>query len=1522
MLLYIVGPEEYLVSPALDYSGILKLVLPLDLPRRIVNLVRNFHGGGVLEILEAVLRTPVFNGVRISLTLGNSLISDGCLLPPRFKTAPAVSLGGEEVVVSFFPFAISGGHRGALIAPPAGSGDHRVESSPVPCTATYRRQAQQRHGSVSAISAILNRGHSPSPRFSVNFDVFSCFQDEVLLLLRASNGDQMKTFTETLIFRRTARALSTTLAITMAYSAAAIGINPALTEAVHRGHAGLEGLSRQIRAHYTDRPTPVVKGANPGRDPVGRGGMWTPKLLGDLARVRQIEARQAPTAEADLMVSMLPIYGLAVAQSGGGSGGGESGGEGSGPGGGSGGGTGGGAGGPSGGGGFGGGSALNTNTGNRHANYPIVRWSARGDTAVNFTLHHNSIGAYSFDLGKGWSHSYDVKVTHTPGSSAIIRYGHGLEHPYTESGGVFTPPAGVYDNLVKNSNGTWTLTSKFRSVLEFNANGRLTQVKDAHGNQITVNRNSSDKITTVTDGTRTLTFAYNGNGLISSVTDPTNRVWTFTHDSNNDLTAIAYPVLDGVVHDRNFTYSAQSNILTETDLRNKVWTMGYDTSERLTSFSNPLGHTTTWTFGTASVTLTQPNGKTIVHNYSNGLIASEVDQAGFSRSYTYDSAKNVLTVTDERGKVWTSTYDTKGNRLTSKNPLNQTTTYTYDPVTHDLLTVTNPLSQVQTFTYSTTGNLLTAKDALNRTQVTNTYNSFGELATSTDAMGRQSSVGYNSQGDVTSATQPGNITSWTSYDTLGRPTSVTDPASNITSIGYDNWGRVTSVTEPGSAVSSISYDLESNITAATDPLGRTGTRVLDDIGRQISATNAKSETTTFGYNNVSYLTSVTNARGFTRTYTYTDRGEAASLTMPDGAVEQWSYSGTGETTAYTNPLGQTIQYGFNDAGRATLVDYPVGQTDTSFTYDSAGRQLTMVDGTGTSTWVYNSAGEVTSLTTPQGQQTYTYNTAGQPLTMTEVGLGTTTNRYDSAGRVDLVTDSFGDLTAFQYDSAGRLLNKFHGNNTYDTYAYDSRNRVSSILTRVGQTVLGSRTYGYDAASQVTSLNQGGVVTNYGYDLAGQLNSETRAGYTASYTYDGNGNRQTRVVNGVTENYSYDGGDKLTAITGGADPRTFSYDAAGRTTAITRASGVTSFAYDFESRITSITRGGMTTNSYTYNGLDTRVGVVDSLGSRSIRRNGVGVTAPVLGDGLARYVTSGEVRGGVKTTFHAGLKNADLQTSVSAVASASRTYDAFGNVASSTGTWRSPFGHAGPFGYQSDADTGFQLLGHRYYDPSTGRFLTRDPAKDGRNWYAYCHGSPVRLADPTGKFVPILIFIGASALTGAIFGALSDSEDPLRGAGRGAAAGAVGGAVGLLVVAAALPTLGAMGVGGIAGGAVAGSLGGAGGSLGGQAFSMQMGWRAEIDWWDVGLGGTVGALTGGATLRSVPAKGKVQVSHWGNDSPWVQTGPPTWWNHILAGRPKGAPTTATVDAGDLVSPGMHELGKGFLGQRIYFRSPEE
>jgi RHS repeat-associated protein len=151
----------------------------------------------------------------------------------------------------------------------------------------------------------------------------------------------------------------------------------------------------------------------------------------------------------------------------------------------------------------------------------------------------------------------------------------------------------------------------------------------------------------------------------------------------------------------------------------------------------------------------------------------------------------------------------------------------------------------------------------------------------------------------------------------------------------------------------------------------------------------------------------------------------------------------------------------------------------------------------------------------------------------------------------------------------------------------------------------------------------------------------------------------------------------------------------------------------------------------YNGLDTRVGSTTDSVSRTFLRDGAYVTDPVLKDGAAVYTPGISERRGTTTTFlHGGLKSVDAQSRPTQALSATRTYDAFGNATASSGTWRGPFGYAGGYGYQEDA-TGLRLLGHRFYDPGIGRFLTRDPVKDGRNWYVYCGNDPVNGADPEG-----------------------------------------------------------------------------------------------------------------------------------------------------------------------------------------------
>ncbi len=75
-----------------------------------------------------------------------------------------------------------------------------------------------------------------------------------------------------------------------------------------------------------------------------------------------------------------------------------------------------------------------------------------------------------------------------------------------------------------------------------------------------------------------------------------------------------------------------------------------------------------------------------------------------------------------------------------------------------------------------------------------------------------------------------------------------------------------------------------------------------------------------------------------------------------------------------------------------------------------------------------------------------------------------------------------------------------------------------------------------------------------------------------------------------------------------------------------------------------------------------------------------------------------------------------------------SYDAYGNVISGGLSSVTPFGYAG--GYTDP--TGLIYLVNRYYDPSTGQFLSVDPLVGVTDQpYQYVGGDPVNFTDPTG-----------------------------------------------------------------------------------------------------------------------------------------------------------------------------------------------
>ena len=87
-----------------------------------------------------------------------------------------------------------------------------------------------------------------------------------------------------------------------------------------------------------------------------------------------------------------------------------------------------------------------------------------------------------------------------------------------------------------------------------------------------------------------------------------------------------------------------------------------------------------------------------------------------------------------------------------------------------------------------------------------------------------------------------------------------------------------------------------------------------------------------------------------------------------------------------------------------------------------------------------------------------------------------------------------------------------------------------------------------------------------------------------------------------------------------------------------------------------------------------------------------------------------------------------------------TYDAWGNILTTTGTLAETLGTLNPLtyrGYVYDQETQLYYLQSRYYNPTVGRFINADALVStgqgllGNNMFAYCNNNPINLLDPAG-----------------------------------------------------------------------------------------------------------------------------------------------------------------------------------------------
>jgi len=995
--------------------------------------------------------------------------------------------------------------------------------------------------------------------------------------------------------------------------------------------------------------------------------------------------------------------------------------------------------------------AVDTASGNYCPSYTDMSIPGRG-IPLAFTRTYNSAASgQNGPLGFGWTHNYNMSLSFDPGGDATVHQEDGSTLPFIVTTLGYQAPTRAMGTLIKNTtDGTFMLTRKDLSQYQFTAAGQLIKELDRNDVPTMLTYNASGQLATVTDpAQRSLSLNYTGN-FLTSVGDSTGRTVFFQPDGSGNLQTVTN------VNTGPTTYGYDTNhLLTSvTDPRRNppLQVSYYAGTAQVNTTTDALNRTTTYSYTSNTTTVTDPKGNVTVEQYQNNELVSRTLGSGTPQAATwtfaYDPTAGISSLTDPNKHTWTSTWDGNGNLLKRTDPLQHPTSYTYD-ANGNLTTITDPMTYVTTLGYDAANVNLISVARLNTT--TNQYSTTsltrdpahpGDVINEQDPDGNSWSFSYDANGYPQSVTdRAGDVTTYT-YDNLGNLRTKVSPKGNVsggtpsaftTSYGYSPSGQLKSVQDPLGDLTQYQYDADGNLQILTDANGHATTYTYDVANQLQSVARPDSSSIQYGYDLAGNLSQWTDARGNATTVLgYDPLNRIASITDPLGRKTSYGHDGASNLTTLSDPMARTTSYGYDNTNELTSISYSDGKTPkVSVIYDADGQRQSMSDGSGTTTYSFNSLHQLTKSVNGASQEVdYGYDLVGNLTSIKYPGQTSALLRtYDTVNRLASVKDWLGHQTTLTYDADSNLQTELYANGVTGTLGYDNVDRPTSIVyTAPGGTQLLNLGYGRYGMGQVKSENSVG----YGYDTLERLVS----GGTTTFSEDpANDLTQIAPAGGVTSTLAYDAANQLSTLTRSNNTSlTFSYDSDGnRVQSKTQSGTTTSYTYDEANRLTGY--AGSTT--YAYNGDGLRMSKTASRKTTAFAWDTAESLPLQLTDATTNYVYGpGGVpleqvtsSGSVQYFLVDQLGSTRALSNSSAVVDQSYSYDPYGNVTSSSGSIVNPLQYAGQY---QDAESGLIYLRARYFDPSTGGFIARDPAiVRTQQPYAYVRNDPLDGKDPTG-----------------------------------------------------------------------------------------------------------------------------------------------------------------------------------------------
>ena len=170
----------------------------------------------------------------------------------------------------------------------------------------------------------------------------------------------------------------------------------------------------------------------------------------------------------------------------------------------------------------------------------------------------------------------------------------------------------------------------------------------------------------------------------------------------------------------------------------------------------------------------------------------------------------------------------------------------------------------------------------------------------------------------------------------------------------------------------------------------------------------------------------------------------------------------------------------------------------------------------------------------------------------------------------------------------------------------------------------------------------------------------------------------------------------------ANGKTFTYDSENHLLSMTNGATSATMVYDGDGNRVAKTVGGVTTY-YLVDDLNPMgyAQVIDELTGGAVSR--------IYTYGLQRINENQPISGSWTPSFYGydGGGNVRQLTSMAGAVTDSYEYDAYGNEFTVSGSTPNEFLYRGE---QYDSDLGLYYLRARYYNPITGRFMSRDPKR--------------------------------------------------------------------------------------------------------------------------------------------------------------------------------------------------------------------